>query len=371
MRVETIVFGSADGFDGWCSWASRGASRHTRPLVRQDIGGRSCRSRLDCDGEGFSRPPSWVRLRFFVLLILPDLSRSIWMLMPARLRVCWVEAMASALVAAYLITERLATSNVGPWDCRTRANRSLAWVNSLAECVWDRGLSMALGVTCGGFLAAWVPHYLTWPWSRDEDTFSVLAMSWDRGILPYRDIKAYNFPGETYVFWLLGKVFGWGQTTSFYAFDSGCVVLLGIVLVCWSRRKLGGAVPGLIGYLAFLKFYLSQPFETTGERDWHVAFLVAMGLMLPQSWPGRWSRLASALTTAMALAIRPHAVLFLPALVSAITEPWPASGTSRSARARTVIDWAGWAGVFVLVAFAPVMLAGITDDWIRGLRVVA
>ncbi len=230
---------------------------------------------------------------------------------------------------------------------------------------------MALGVTCGVFLAAWVPHYLTWPWSRDEDTFAVLAMSWDRGILPYRDIRAYNFPGETYIFWMLGKIFGWGRTTPFYAFDAGCVVLLGIVLVCWSRRRLDGAVPGLIGYLAFLKFYLSQPFETTGERDWHVAFLVALGLMVSQSWPGRWSRMASALTTAMAFAIRPNAVLFLPALASAIAEPGPAPGTSRSARAWTVIEWAGWAGLFSLVAFTPVIFSGITDDWIRGLRVVA
>src|SRR5262249_9073669 len=153
--------------------------------------------------------------------------------------------------------------------------------------------------------------------------------------------RAYNFPGETYLFWLLGKIFGWGRTTPFYVFDSSCVVLLGIVLVSWSRRRLGAAVPGLIGYLAFLNFYLSQPFQNTGERDLHTAFLVGLGLMLSQAWPGRCSRIASALATAIALSIRPHALLFLPALASAIAEPGTGSGTSRSARASKVVEWAG------------------------------
>ena len=75
-------------------------------------------------------------------------------------------------------------------------------------------------------MLVWVPHYLTWPWSRDQETFTVLAQSWDQGILPYRDIRAYNFPGATYISWVLGKVFGWGHTVPLYAFDAGCIVLL-------------------------------------------------------------------------------------------------------------------------------------------------
>ena len=47
-----------------------------------------------------------------------------------------------------------------------------------------------------GMLASWALHYLTWPWCRDEDTFATLALSWDAGIRPYRDIRAYNFPGH-------------------------------------------------------------------------------------------------------------------------------------------------------------------------------
>jgi hypothetical protein len=307
----------------------------------------------------------------FALLILPDVLRLIWSWVPPGLRHWWVEATACALVMACAITRRLASSGADRPDRSTRAGRVLARVDSLATYDLYRMLSILLGVTCGGFLAAWVPHYLTWPYSRDEDTFSVLAMSWDRGILPYRDIRAYNFPGETYLFWVLGKSFGWGRTTPFYVFDAGCVVLLGIVLILWSRRKFGGAVPGLFGYLAFLRFYLSQPFETTGERDWHTALLVCLGLMLSQAWPGRRSRIVSALAMAMAISIRPHAVLFLPALASAIAEHAPASATTWTTMARPVLAWAGWLVVFLVAAFAPLIAAGIADDWIRGLRVAA
>ena len=235
----------------------------------------------------------------------------------------------------------------------------------------DGGLAMAVGLVCLGFLTAWVPHYLTWPWSRDEDTFAVLALSWDRGILPYRDIRAYNFPGETYLFWGLGKVFGWGRTIPFYALDASCVVLLGGALVAWSRRKLDGALPGLVGYLAFLGSYLNLAFENTGERDWHTVFLVCLGLMVAQAWPGRLSRIASALTMALAFSIRPHAVLFLPALAAAVAEPGPTSGPCPHAKLRVVLEWCLWLVVFLTVVFAPVAAAGIADDWIRGLRVAA
>ena len=121
--------------------------------------------------------------------------------------------------------------------------------------------SHALGLFCLGLLLIWIPQYLTWPWFRDTETFAVLAQSWDRGILPYRDIKTFNFPGAIYLAWTLGKVFGWGHTLPLYAFDAGCVVVIGLVMVTWSRRKLGGAVPGLIGYLAFLNAYLNLRYE--------------------------------------------------------------------------------------------------------------
>ena len=224
------------------------------------------------------------------------------------------------------------------------AQRELALIDWLVDRAWDGGLAKVVGLVCIGFLIAWAPHYLTWPWSGDEDTYALLALSWDRGILPYRDIRTFNVPGEIYLFWGFGKVFGWGRTVPFYALDASCVVLLGVVVVAWSRRKLDRALPGLVGYLAFLAYYLNMTYETTGERDWHTAFLVCSGLMIAQAWPGRRSRIASALTTAMALTFRPHAVLFLPALAAAVLEAEPSSGLLRTRRLGSCWSGAcGWA----------------------------
>jgi len=308
-----------------------------------------------------------IALGLFVLIMLPDWIRFI----PERARAWWVEALAIFSLIAYQIARRLAA--VGTENARVadRARRGLTAVDCCVDWVVQRGLVIILGGECLLLLAAWVPHYLTWPLSRDEDTFAVLAMSWDHGILPYRDIRAYNFPGETYLFWMLGKVFGWGRTVPFYAFDGGCVLLLGGVLLVWSRKRLGGPLPGLIGYLAFLNFYLNQAFESTGQRDWHTAFLATLGILILQAVPGRWSRLVSALTTALALAIRPHAVLFLPALIAAVMEREDPSGSGWPGRIRNALTWCLWLGLFSAMTFAPLVLAGIADDLVRGLRVAS
>ena len=84
----------------------------------------------------------------------------------------------------------------------------------------DGPLTAALLLLALGQLASWVPHYLTWPWFADEDVFATAAQGWDSGVLPYRDLRGNNFPGTTYLFWGLGKAFGWGNTVAFYAFDA-------------------------------------------------------------------------------------------------------------------------------------------------------
>ena len=101
-----------------------------------------------------------------------------------------------------------------------------------------------MALLCLGLLITWIPHFLTWPSFRDADTFAIMAQSWDRGILPYRDIRSFNFPGVIYLAWILGKLFGWGRTVPLYAFDAACIVLLGMAMISWSRRRLGGADPG-------------------------------------------------------------------------------------------------------------------------------
>ena len=228
-----------------------------------------------------------------------------------------------------------------------------------------------LGVVCLGLLLIWIPQYLTWPWFRDTETFAVLAQSWDRGILPYQDIRTFNFPGEIYLAFILGKAFGWGHTVPLYAFDAGCVLLLGLMMVTWSRRRLGGAMPGLIGYLAFLNNYLVLQYDLTAQRDWHTAFLLCLGLLLMQTWPGRRARIGSAVAAALAFSIRPHVVLFLPALVCEAARTSDDSASEWAGKARAAAMWCVWFGLFVVLAFAPLFVAGVVDDLVRQLRSIA
>ena len=86
---------------------------------------------------------------------------------------------------------------------------------------------LALAVLCAVRLMTWAPHYLTWPWWADHDVFATMAQAWEAGLLPYRDLRGNNFPGTIYLFWVLGKLFGWGRTWSFYAADVALLVLLG------------------------------------------------------------------------------------------------------------------------------------------------
>jgi hypothetical protein len=313
---------------------------------------------------------AWVLVKItlgaFVLLMVPDLLR----FFPYSARPFCDQALAALVfLLAYEIGRRRSAAGPEGGSAAVRARRVLARVDAWIDWAFQRGLAIALFGICVFLLAGWVPHYLTWPLSRDEDTYALLALSWDHGIMPYRDIRAFNFPGVTYLFWALGKVFGWGRTVPFYAFDAACVVLLGWVLIVWSRRRLGGAVPGLIGYLAFLNFYLNLMFEGTGQRDWHSALLVAAGIMILQAAPGRWPRLISALTTAMALVIRPHAVLLMPALVAAVMERDDPSGSGWRGRVRNAIGWCLCLSLFLAIAFAPLVLAGIAADFVRGVQI--
>jgi hypothetical protein len=303
----------------------------------------------------------------FVLLLTPALVG----LVPPRVARFWAEILAIACLLARALARRLAASEPGEGKATAWARAGLKQVDRLTDWALGGGLVWALGLLCLGLLLAWVPHYLTWPWSRDQETFAVLAQSWDEGVRPYREIRAYNFPGATYLAWALGKTFGWGNSVRLYAFDASCVVVLGVVLVCWSRRRLGGAIPGLISYLVFLSYYLSLSYDLVIERDWHTALLVCLGLMVMQTWPGRGARWVSALAAALALAIRPHAVLFLPALVWEAAHGADAAGPGPSGKVRSAVEWCLWWFLFVALAFAPLLVAGIAGDFIRGLRVAA
>jgi hypothetical protein len=216
---------------------------------------------------------------------------------------------------------------------------------------------------CVLHLVCWSTSYLKWPWAPDHDVFATLARSWDAGALPYRDMYSNNLPSTIYLYWVLGKAFGWGRTSPFFALDASLAAFLGLMMFVWSKRRLGSALPGLIGYLFFLRYYFSLDYTMAGERDWHAALLSVISIMVIQAWTGRRGRLASAIAMAFAAATRPQAVLFLPAVILALTEETDRSTRSWSTLVRRELEWA-LAFVFLLaVMFVPLLYSGVLGDF--------
>jgi len=220
-------------------------------------------------------------------------------------------------------------------------------------------------------LGTWMPHYLTWPYWADHDVFATLAQGWDDGLLPYRDLRCNNFPGTIYMFWILGKVFGWGRSLPFYAVDAALLTGLGAMVLIWSRRRLGGIIPGLVGYLTFLSYYLGLDYAHAAQRDWQGPCFAVISVMAAQVWPSRAGRIGSALAMALAICIRPQAVLLLPALALAIDETSRPAGESVGATLRGLMTWGLSFTVFLALLFVPLALAGVLGDFVQGVRLTA
>ena len=215
-------------------------------------------------------------------------------------------------------------------------------------------------------VATWAPHYLTWPFWTDHDVLATLALGWDRGQLPWRDQIGFQFPGEIELFWALGRGAGWGSSLAFYAADLALLgVLLGTVAVS-CRACLGRWLPGLAACLAILGYYVTLVFTLAAQRDWHAAELAAIALMLLVAGRSWRLRLASSLAFAMALTIRPHAIVFLPAIGFALMVP-PRGGTGGRAAA---LVWLGGLAVGLLATFSPVVLSGLTGDFLHAMGFV-
>jgi hypothetical protein len=217
------------------------------------------------------------------------------------------------------------------------------------------------------FLAGWIPHYLTWPWWADIDQFAVSAQAWSMGILPYSDLVDFDFPGPIYLHFLLGKLFGWGSTVAFHAVDVALVAILGVALATWSRRLFGSALPGLVSFLTFLGMYLSLDFSLVGQRDWHAPLCVVLGLFALELWPGHAGRALAAGALGLALAVRPHELVFLPAMVAAVDEGARRPGEPWHKTIKPLLEWSVFLTVSVALAFLPLVLAGTFDDLVVAL----
>jgi hypothetical protein len=230
-------------------------------------------------------------------------------------------------------------------------------------------LSAALGAVCVLLLLTWAPHYLTWPVWADTDQFMVSAQSWDAGLRPYRDLPDFDFPGPIFLLYVLGKAFGWGQSLPFYAVDLALLLVLGGALVGWSRRVFGASMPGLVGFLPFLGYYLGLDYSQVAQRDWQGPALAVLGLLALEAVPGRAGRFLSAAGFAAALSIRPQVVLFGPAILSAVDESARRPGEPVARSLRVLAEWSAALAVSLLAVSYPLIAAGVLDDFFRVLGV--
>jgi hypothetical protein len=328
--------------------------------------------------ERFLRLLVWGAITSLVLMALslvPDLT----LFLPSWIRRHPVEWAAAAILACYF----LARAIVNRWHGRALWIDWLEWglgyIEAASRRILESWLAIAFAVIAVLWLLTWLPHYPYWPWCRDTDSYALMAQEWDCGVLPYRDIRSFNFPGHIYLHWILGKLFGWGHTGPFYALDAAILLVFGAVLITWSRRCLGSLLPGVTSYLIFLAYYLDISFENVAERDWHSPLLATLGILMLEAWPGRLSRWLSAFLAAVAFTIRPNVVLFLPALVIAVlfnevcprdASPADSSTTTPKRAILAALEWMGLFVGFAVVGFALLFFNGLLDDLARGLGIL-
>lgn len=184
--------------------------------------------------------------------------------------------------------------------------------------------------------------------------------------MPYRDLPTFQFPGEYYLFWALGKLFGWGATGPIYAADAGLALVYVLAMAAWSRRACGRSLPGWLGGLAFLGYYLGLGFDQAAQRDFHAPALASLGILAAQAVPGARGRLLAAGLAGAALSIRPHAAVLLPAMAAAVA--W---GARPGRRVLALATWGLATAAMLGLALAPVWAAGLWPGFLDNLRVAA
>jgi hypothetical protein len=312
----------------------------------------------------FVAHPLWRILAIALVLVLGPGQIIAWV--PKRLRERVTASVRWLFLTRPLFTVRAVATRAAEMVTALLKGR-LSRLDALSARLLSGPATAVAGVVSLLFLATWIPHYLTWPWWADIDQFAVSAQSWSVGILPYRDQVDFDFPGPIYLHFVLGKIFGWGATVAFHAVDAGFVVILGVALAAWSRRLFGLALPGLVSFLTFLVMYLDFDFSLVAQRDWHAPLLVVLGLFALEVWPGRWGRVVSALALGLALAVRPHEILFLPAFAAAVDEGVRHAGEPWKKTIRPLVEWSLFLAGSVLLAFSPLIVAGTLDELWRAL----
>jgi hypothetical protein len=197
-----------------------------------------------------------------------------------------------------------------------------------------------------------------------------MARGWMLGDLPYRDVPAFNFPGQILAFLAIGICFGWERTRLFYVFDAALFLMFIGLLMLACRRRCGQILPGLVVAVAFSWYYLGLGYPLAAQRDWQGPALAVIGLLTLILWPGRMrSAILSGILLAFACAIRPQSLLFAPAVAVAALgrAPGHGPGPGALASARTGLVLGATALLSALALALPFLIQGLTADFLRGI----
>lgn len=231
-----------------------------------------------------------------------------------------------------------------------------------SEYVLIKGMPLFFSIAIAVAFCTWVPHYLYWPWWMDLDHFAVSAQSWDAGVIPYRDLIDFNFPGPIYFLWLVGKIFGWGRPMLVNACDVLVVLGLGGVLIFWSRQLFRSPMAGLFGVFLVIRYYFSLDYSRVMQRDWYVVCLAIAAICTVQISKIKYRWIVAAFMFAMALNIRPYAVLMLPPLFYCL---WLDSFQDGKFRLSVIRQFVTGSIVFTALLWLPLYLTGNFDDFLK------
>jgi hypothetical protein len=219
-------------------------------------------------------------------------------------------------------------------------------------------------------VAPWAPLYVQWPRWSDHEHFASLAFGWSHGLLPYRDFININFPGEVYLFWVLGHVCGWSAEWSIYAFDLACLAAFAGFLLVWSKRVAGDYVAGLGVLATYLSYYTTLSYFHAAQRDSHTALLALVCALIPMGWHGRRAALVTGLVFAVALVVRPHVIAFAPAVALSLALSGPGAiqwrGVGETARSWSYAVAAALVTTGVL--WLPILVSGLWPDFLDAMR---
>lgn len=179
----------------------------------------------------------------------------------------------------------------------------------------ERAIPWALAL----FAVIWVPEYLVQPLWTDHEHMLIMAQLWNAGEFPWKAMHTYQFPGGMETAWLSARLFGWGEPRGFYATNLAVISLAGFAMTAWARRNLGRRAYGLLGFMALAFVEAAQPFTGVAQRDSQTTWLAMTALLAPAAFPGRFfGSILSAVCLALAVAIRPHALIYFPVVLCGI-----------------------------------------------------